>query len=63
MKITDLNLDGLEIEPLSEKDKRKLDAAFTAFAKDLEKIWPKHVEKMRRMKIKNYYLSLTRVIG
>ena len=63
MKLTDFNLDGLEIEPLSDEKKRELDKSFDAFVRDLAKIWPEHIEKMRRMKIKNYHLSLTRVIG
>ena len=63
MKLTDFNLDGLGIEPLSDEDKQKLDEAFRAFVADLEKVWPEHVEKMRRMKARNYHLSLTRVIG
>jgi hypothetical protein len=63
MKLTDFNLDDLEIEPLSDDRKRELDRAFESFVRDLEKVWPEHVEKMRRMKVKNYRLSLTRVIG
>jgi hypothetical protein len=63
MKITDFNLDGVNIKLISKKDQKKRDKAMEKFCEELLADSPEYHEKMRQMKMKSYQLSLTRVIG
>lgn len=62
-KLTNFNLEGIKFEPLNEEQQKEWDKRIGSFLQDLEKGWPDYYEKMRKMKLRNYQLSLTRVIG